>query len=81
MSRGNCCIRITRSDEGQRFWVVLIEDGSMSDHLRSFLFDKDGLVYDEDAAYALAEVFAEGIVQGFRITSGLLPKDVEYLNR
>ena len=71
-------IKITREDPSQRFWVIAVKDGG-HDHLQSFRFDEDE--DNEDEAYALAEVFAEGIVQGFRLAPDLLPKSVEYLNR
>ncbi len=68
-------IKISREHKSKRFWVIAMKDDK-SDHLRAFLFGDD-----EEAAYALAEVFAEGIAQGFRLTTDLLPTRVEYLNR
>lgn len=68
-------IKIRREEGSRRFWVYIMKNDK-PDSLRAFLFNDD-----EAAAYALAEVFAEGIAQGFRLTSDLLPKSVEYLNR
>ena len=69
-------IKIKRDGKTKRFWVYIVQGGRPRDHLRAFLFNDD-----EDAAYGLAEVFADGIVRGFRIAPDLLPKDVEYLQR
>ncbi len=61
-------LKITRNEESKRYWVILMQGDKIVEHMRAFMF------YDSPStALHDAEIYADGVLAGFRSYSHLLP--------